>query len=393
MGPAMVAGVAYLDPGNVASNITAGSRYGFLLVWVAVFANLIAWMVQYLSARLGIVTGLSLPEVMGTRIASRGWKFAYWIQGELVAMATDIAEVVGGATALYLLFGIPLWLGGIIVGVISLVLLGIHTRFGAQPFERVIVLFIAVIVVGFGASLVVHPVDFGAVLQGLVPRFNGSGSLLLATAILGATVMPHAIYAHSALSRQRFANASREEIPRLITATRIDVTTALSIAGAVNIALIIVGGAVLNAHPEAETLTGAYSALANELGTTIAVLFAVGLLASSLASTAVGAYAGAEIMAGLTTFKVAPLMRRAVTVIPAVIVLAVGVEPTSALIVSQVVLSFGIPFALIPLIVTTTSKRLMGDYRIGTTLRAFATAAAVLVVIINGGLIALTLGA
>ena len=244
LGPAMVADVAYLDPGNVASNITAGSRYGFLLVWVAVVAVIIAWMVQFLSARLGIVTGLSLPEVMGKRITSRGWRFGYWIQGELVAMATDVAEVVGGAIALHLLFGLPLWLGGVIVGVIALALLGVQSRFGPKPFERVIVLFILVIAVGFGASLVVHPVNVGDVVTGLVPRFDGQGSVLLATAILGATVMPHAIYAHSALSRERFSRVANADIPRLLKATRVDVTIALAIAGAVNIALIVVGGNV-----------------------------------------------------------------------------------------------------------------------------------------------------
>lgn len=393
LGPAMVAGVAYLDPGNVASNITAGSRYGFLLVWVAVLANIIAWMVQFLSARLGIVTGLSLPEVMGKRITSRGWRFGYWIQGELVAMATDVAEVVGGAIALHLLFGLPLWLGGVIVGVIALALLGVQSRFGPKPFERVIVLFILVIAVGFGASLVVHPANVGDVVTGLVPRFDGQGSVLLATAILGATVMPHAIYAHSALSRERFSRVANADIPRLLRATRVDVTIALAIAGAVNIALIVVGGAILFDHPESETLEGAFSALGEELGMTIAILFAIGLLASSLASTAVGAYAGAEIMSGLTSFTVKPVVRRAITIIPAVALLTSGVDPTTALIVSQVILSFGIPFALIPLIIVTSSRRLMGEFRAGTSLRAFATTAAVLVVIINGGLIALTLGA
>jgi manganese transport protein len=380
----MVAGVAYLDPGNVASNITAGSRYGFLLVWVAVLANLIAWMVQCLSARLGIVTGLSLPEVMGQRITSRGWRFAYWVQGELVAMATDVAEVVGGAIALNLLFGLPLWLGGVIVGVIALALLGVQSRFGSRPFERVIVFFILVIVVGFCASLFVHPVNVVDVVGGLVPRFDGQGSVLLATAILGATVMPHAIYAHSALSRERFGNVVDADIPRLLSATRIDVTAALAIAGAVNIALIVVGGAILSDHPESETLSGAFAALGSELGTGIAILFAVGLLASSLASTAVGAYAGAEIMSGLTSFKVKPFVRRVITIVPAIVLLTSGVEPTTALIVSQVVLSFGIPFALIPLIVVTTSRRLMGEHRAGSTLRAFATSAAVMVVFING---------
>jgi manganese transport protein len=308
-------------------------------------------------------------------------------------MATDVAEVVGGAIALNLLFGLPLWLGGVIVGVIALALLGVQSRFGPRPFERVIVFFILVIVVGFCASLFVHPVNVVDVVGGLVPRFDGQGSVLLATAILGATVMPHAIYAHSALSRERFGNVVDADIPRLLSATRIDVTAALAIAGAVNIALIVVGGAILSDHPESETLSGAFAALGSELGTGIAILFAVGLLASSLASTAVGAYAGAEIMSGLTTFKVKPFVRRVITIVPAIVLLTSGVEPTTALIVSQVVLSFGIPFALIPLIVVTTSRRLMGEHRAGSTLRAFATSAAVLVVIINGGLIALTLGA
>lgn len=393
LGPAMVAGVAYLDPGNVASNITGGSQYGYLLIWVVVMGNLIAWVVQYLSAQLGIVTGLSLPEVMGKRIQSRTGRIAYWLQGELVAMATDVACVIGGAVALYLLFGLPLWLGGIIVGSVAIALLGVQSRFGSKPFERVIVLFIVVIAVGFTASLFVHPIDGLAVLGGLVPRLDGAGSLLLAAAILGATVMPHAIYAHSAFSRDRFNPVKHEDIPRLLRATRVDVSVALAIAGAVNISLLVVGAAVLGDYPEASTLTGAYSALNEELGITIAVLFAVGLLASSLASTAVGAYAGAEIMSGLTNFSVAPIVRRVITVIPAIIILALGVEPTFALIISQVVLSFGIPFALVPLILATGTRRLMGEYRAHAAVRTFAGVASVLVIIINGGLIALTLGA
>jgi manganese transport protein len=393
LGPAMVAGVAYLDPGNVASNITGGSQFGYLLIWVVVMGNLIAWVVQYLSAQLGIVTGLSLPEVMGKRIQSRTGRLAYWVQGELVAMATDVAEVIGGAVALYLLFDLPLWLGGLIVGAVSIALLGVQSRFGPKPFERVIALFIVVIAVGFTASLFVHPVDGLAVLGGLVPRLEGSGSLLLAAAILGATVMPHAIYAHSAFSRDRFVAATEADIPRLLRATRIDVTIALAIAGAVNIALLVVGAAVLGDRPESSTLTGAYSALNDELGIGIAILFAVGLLASSLASTAVGAYAGAEIMSGLTNFSVAPIVRRVITVIPALAVLIAGVEPTFALIISQVVLSFGIPFALIPLILVTGTRRLMGEHRAHSAVRTLAGIATVLVIVINGGLIALTLGA
>ncbi|MEY4312768.1 MAG: hypothetical protein RLZZ319_277, partial [Actinomycetota bacterium] len=219
LGPAFVAGVAYLDPGNVAANITAGSTLGFLLVWVVLAGNIIAWVVQYLSASLGIVTGKSLPEVLGERMHSRGWRLAYWLQGEIVAMATDIAEVVGGAIALNLLWGVPLWLGGVIVGVISVALLGVHGRFGAKPFERLIVMFLFVIAVGFGTSLIGHVVDPAAFASGLVPHFKGFDSLLLAAAILGATVMPHAIYAHSGFSRDRIDVARAVPVERLRRAT------------------------------------------------------------------------------------------------------------------------------------------------------------------------------
>jgi hypothetical protein len=235
LGPAFVAGVAYLDPGNVAANITAGAQLGFLLVWVVVAGNLIAWLVQYLSASLGIVTGKSLPEVLGTRITSRGWRLGYWAQGELIAMATDVAEVIGGAIALNLLWGIPLWLGGLIVGVVSLAFLGVHGRWGAKPFERLIVFFLLIIAVGFGAILWGQPIDATAFASGLVPRLEGSESLLLAAAILGATVMPHAIYAHSGFSRDRISQSSTVPIRRLRVATRVDVTLALLLAGAVNI--------------------------------------------------------------------------------------------------------------------------------------------------------------
>jgi manganese transport protein len=392
LGPAFVAGVAYLDPGNVAANVTAGSRLGFLLVWVVLAGNAIAWVVQYLSASLGIVTGKSLPEVLGERMRSRGWRLAYWFQGEIVAMATDIAEVVGGAIALNLLFDIPLWLGGVIVGVVSVALLGVHGRFGAKPFERLIVFFLVVIAVGFGASLIGHAVDPAAFTAGLLPKFKGFDSLLLAAAILGATVMPHAIYAHSGFSRDRIDADPTLSITRLRQATRVDVTLALVIAGAINIALLVIGAVVLVGRDGNDTLDGAYANLGEVSGATIATLFAVGLLASSLASTAVGAYAGAEIMHGLIRRRVAPLVRRTVTVVPAVILLAVGIEPTTALIVSQVVLSWGIPFAIIPLIAVTGNRDVMGDHVSNGIVRALAGVATVLVVVVNGGLIAVSLG-
>lgn len=393
LGPAFVAGVAYLDPGNVAANITAGAQLGFLLIWVVVAGNLIAWLVQYLSASLGIVTGKSLPEVLGTRITSRGGRLGYWAQGELIAMATDVAEVIGGAIALHLLWGIPLWLGGLIVGVLGVAFLSVQGRWGAKPFERLIVVFLIVIAVGFGAILWGQPIDPSAFVSGLVPRLEGYESLILAAAILGATVMPHAIYAHSGFSRDRISPSSTVPIRRLRVATRIDVTLALIFAGAVNVALLVIGAVVLSGQSGTDTLDGAFVAIGVVSGSLMATFFAVALLASSLASTAVGAYAGAEIMHGLIHRTVPPLVRRSVTVIPAIIILIMGVEPTTALIYSQVVLSWGIPFALIPLIIVTGDKNVMGEYRSHGVIRGLAGVATAVVIVINGGLVALTLGA
>jgi len=392
LGPAFVAGVAYLDPGNVAANITAGAQLGFLLVWVVVAGNLIAWLVQYLSASLGIVTGKSLPEVLGTRITSRGWRLGYWAQGELIAMATDVAEVIGGAIALHLLWGIPLWLGGLIVGVSGVAFLGVHGRWGAKPFERLIVFFLLIIAVGFGAILWGQPIDATAFASGLFPRLEGYESLILAAAILGATVMPHAIYAHSGFSRDRINPSSTVPIRRLRVATRVDVTLALLLAGAVNIALLVIGAVVLNGEPGTDTLDGAFIAIAAASGSLMATSFAVALLASSLASTAVGAYAGAEIMHGLIRRRIPPIVRRGVTVVPAIMILIIGVEPTTALIYSQVILSWGIPFALIPLIIVTGDAKIMGEYRSHGVVRGLAGVATALVIIINSGLVALILG-
>ncbi len=365
LGPALVAGVAYLDPGNVASNMTAGARYGYLLVWVVVAGNVMAWLIQYLSAKLGIVTGQSLPEVLGTRIRNRWARRAYWLQAELVAMATDIAEVLGGAVALNLLFGIPLLLGGAITGAVSILLLAMQSRRGPRHFEFVIIGLMAIIVIGFIAGLFVAPPDPGGVLGGMLPRFADSGSVLLAASILGATVMPHAIYAHSALTRDRFGSEEESRLPSirmLLSITRWDVTVAMVIAGSVNLAILLLAAANLAGVEGTDSLEGAHAAITASLGPIIGTLFAVGLLASGLASTSVGAYAGAEIMHGLLTIRVPVLARRLVTLIPALIILGVGFDPTLALVLSQVVLSFGIPFALVPLVTLTAQRRTLGEY-------------------------------
>ncbi|MEW2459165.1 Nramp family divalent metal transporter [Microbacterium sp. K41] len=401
LGPALVAGVAYLDPGNVASNMTAGAQYGYLLVWVVIAGNVMAWLIQYLSAKLGVVTGQSLPEVLGARLKRPWARRAYWLQAELVAMATDLAEVIGGAVALYLLFDVPLLLGGLITGAVSMILLTVQSRRGARPFEFVIIGLMLVITVGFLAGLFLAPPDPAGVVAGLVPRFEGTGSVLLAASILGATIMPHAIYAHSSLARDRFGSAglpheeaTRTEasrIRRLLTATRWDVSIAMVIAGSVNLGILLLAAANLAGVEGTDSLEGAHAALAAGLGPVVATFFAVGLLASGLASTSVGAYAGAEIMHGLLHVRIPLLARRLVTLIPALAILGLGVDPTLALVLSQVVLSFGIPFALIPLVALTAQRRTLGMWanRAWTTIAGVV--ASVLLIALNAALLWLVL--
>ncbi|CAJ1494457.1 Nramp family divalent metal transporter [[Mycobacterium] kokjensenii] len=361
LGPAFVAAIAYVDPGNVAANVSAGAKFGFLLVWVIVVANLMAGLVQYLSAKLGLVTGRSLPEVIGAHSA-RPARIAYWLQAESVAIATDLAEVVGGAIALNLIFGLPLLLGGLITGAVSLALLAVGDRRGPRRFERVTSGLLIIIAVGFLASLVVGPPDPAEVAGGLLPRFDGAESVLLATAILGATVMPHAVYLHSGLARDRHGHP--EPGPRrrrLLRVTRWDVGLAMLVAGALNLAMLVVAAGNLRGLDHGDTIEGAHAAVGAALGPTVALFFAIGLLASGLASTSVGAYAGAMIMQGLLRVSVPLLWRRLITLGPALAVLALGIDPTRALVLSQVVLSFGIPFALVPLIRVTGDRTIMGD--------------------------------
>ncbi|PPJ34128.1 divalent metal cation transporter [Nocardia nova] len=378
LGPAFVAAIAYVDPGNVASNISAGAEYGYLLVWVVVMANVMAALVQYLSAKLGVVTGRSLPQIVRER-AGRPVRLAYWGQAELTAMATDLAEVVGGAIALNLLFGLPLLLGGVITGVVSMALLAVQNRRGQQPFERVIIGLLAVIAIGFLAGVVISPPSPSGVAGGLVPGFDGAQSVLLAAAMIGATVMPHAIYLHSGLTRDRHGRTEPgPRRSRLLRATRMDVGLAMIIAGAVNLAMLLMAAATLGGR-DVDSIESAHAAVREVLGPWAALLLAVALLASGLASTSVGAYAGAMIMDGLLRRKVPLLLRRVVTLIPALLILAAGVDPTRALIVSQVVLSFGIPFALIPLVRFTGDRSLMGadaNHR-ATTVAAWLIAAVI----------------
>lgn len=390
LGPAFVAAIAYVDPGNVAANVSAGAQFGFLLVWVIVAANLMACLVQYLSAKLGVVTGLSLPEAVGSTMG-RPQRLSYWVQAELVAMATDLAEVVGGAIALYLLFDLPLLVGGIITGAVSLVLLVVKDRRGQRAFERVITGLLMVIAIGFLTSLVAEPPPIRDAAAGLIPRFDGTESILLAAAMLGATVMPHAVYLHSGLVRDRHGHPEPgQQRRRLLRITRWDVGVAMLVAGAVNISMLLVAATNLQGMNDTDSVEGAYYAVHSALGQTVALLFAIGLLASGLASSSVGAYAGAMIMQGLLHRSIPLVTRRLVTLLPALVVLAAGVDPSRALVLSQVVLSFGIPFALIPLVRLTADARLMGadaNHRVTT---AAGWAVAGVIILLNVALIYLT---
>lgn len=390
LGPAFVAAIAYVDPGNVAANISAGAKFGFLLVWVILLANIMAGLVQYLSAKLGLTTGRSLPELVAENCRTPT-RIAFWAQAELVAVATDLAEVVGGAIALQLLFDLPMLVGGVITGVVSMCLLSVQNRGGQRAFERIIGGLLLIITIGFLASLVVDPPAPGDVLGGMVPHFAGAESLLLATAILGATVMPHVVYLHSGLARDRHGKPEAgAPLRRMLRVTRFDVGLAMVVAGAVNLAMLLVAATNLQGVEGTDTIAGAHAAVGNALGPAIALCFAIGLLASGLASSSVGAYAGAMIMQGLLNRSYPLLLRRAVTVIPALVVLAIGFDPTRALVISQVVLSFGIPFALIPLVRLTSNRAVMGEHVNHRLVTALGWAVAVLISGLNVVLIYLT---
>ncbi|MCK0172751.1 Nramp family divalent metal transporter [Mycolicibacterium sp. F2034L] len=389
-GPAFVAAIAYVDPGNVAANVSAGAQFGFLLVWVIVLANIMAGLVQYLSAKLGLVTGRSLPEAVADNTRTRT-RIAYWLQAELVAMATDLAEIVGGAIALYLLFDLPLLVGGVITGAVSMGLLAVQNRRGQNVFERVITGLLLVIAIGFLTSLFVAPPSAADVADGLVPRFDGAESVLLAAAMLGATVMPHAVYLHSGLARDRHGHPDAgPQRRRLLKATRYDVALAMLVAGAVNMAMLLVAATNLQGMENTDSIEGAHAAVQQTLGPTVALFFAIGLLASGLASTSVGAYAGAMIMGGLLRRSYPLLLRRLITLIPALVILAIGVDPSRALVLSQVVLSFGIPFALIPLIRLTSNRTLMGGDVNHRLTSALGWVVAALIILLNVVLIYLT---
>ncbi|MFG1937716.1 Nramp family divalent metal transporter [Micromonospora tulbaghiae] len=387
LGPAFVAAVAYVDPGNFATNSTAGARYGYLLVWVVVAANLAAMLVQTLTAKLGLATGRSLPELCREHLP-RPLNRVMWAQAELVAMATDLAEVIGGAVALYLLFGVPLLPGGLIVGAASFAILALRAR-GFRTFEIAIAVLLGVIVLAFAVNLVSAQPDVSDAAAGLLPRMQGTDSMLLAAGILGATVMPHVIYVHSALTPNRLPAEGETQRRVIAKGLRIDVLIALGIAGAVNLAMLLVAASSFHGTsiPGTDTLEGVHAGLAATLGAAAAVGFAVALLLSGLASTSVGTYAGEIIMQGFLRRRIPLLVRRMITLLPALAVLAIGVDPTRALVLSQVVLSFGIPFALIPVVMFTRRRDLMGSLVNRRATTAAAVAVTAFVVALNAFLL------
>jgi manganese transport protein len=358
-GAAFVASIAYVDPGNFATNVQGGATYGYLLLWVVLVANVMAMIVQYLSAKLGVVTGRNLPELCRERFP-RPVVWGLWMQAELMAMATDLAEFIGAAIALNLLFGIPLFAAGVITAMAAFGILGLQSR-GYRGFELVIAFLLAMILLAFLYDTLQIGGDAGQVARGFLPSFSGSGSLLLATGILGATIMPHVIYLHSSLTQNRIPARDDAERRQLLRFQRFDVGAAMGVAGLVNIAMLAIAATVFH-HPgsHVNTLQQAHTGFAQLVGPGAALAFALGLLASGLASSSVGTQAGQVVMQGFIHRSIPVVLRRLITMLPALLVLAIGLDPTRSLVLSQVVLSFGIPFALIPLVILTSRRDVMG---------------------------------
>ena len=378
LGPAFVAAVAYVDPGNFATNIQGGARFGYLLLWVVVAANLMAMLIQYLSAKLGVVTDRNLPELCRDHYP-RPVAWGLWLQAEAMAMATDIAEFIGAALGLNLLFGVPLLPAGLITGAIAFALLELQ-RHGFRRFEIAITGFLGLILLGFLYETLKIGPSAREAAAGLVPHLDGAASVYLAVGIIGATVMPHAIYLHSALTKDRTPVRNEADRRRVLSFARTDVIVALGLAGLVNMAMLCVAAKLFHGTPgysHIDTIKAAHAGFSNLVGGTAALAFAVALFASGISSSSVGTYAGQVVMAGFVNLRLSLFLRRGLTMIPALVVLAIGVSPTSALVLSQVVLSFGIPFALVPLLLLTRRRDVMGEHvnRRATTIVAGAIAA------------------
>jgi len=361
LGPAFIASVAYVDPGNFATNIAGGAQFGYILLWVIITSNLMAMLIQSLSAKLGIATGHNLAE--HCRMRFKPWVvWSMWILMELVAMATDLAEFLGAALGLNLLFGIPLWLAGLLTALITFLILGLE-RYGFRPLEAVISGFVAIVALSYVVETILDRPDWSRVFyHAVVPQFQGPQSVLLATGILGATVMPHAIFLHSALTQGRIVVKKPEHLRKLFHYELIDVVIAMGVASLVNGAMLIMSAATFHVqgHTEIGTIQEAYRTLTPLLGKAAGTVFAVSLLASGLSSATVGTMAGQVIMQGFIHREVPIWLRRLVTMVPSLLVIAAGFDPTQTLVISQVLLSFGLPFAIIPLVMFTSRKEIMG---------------------------------
>jgi len=390
LGPAFVAAVAYVDPGNFATNFSAGARFGYSLVWVILLANLMAMLVQYLSAKVGVATGRDLPELCRDHLP-RAVSLGLWVQAELVAMATDLAEFVGAAIGLNLLFRLPLLAAGLITAVVAFGILAMEQR-GYRRFELAIAALLGLVLLGFAYDLVTVGVSPAEVGHGLVPAVGG-GRLLLTVGIIGATVMPHVVYLHSALTKSRVPCRSDAERLRVLRFQRLDVVIALGAAGLVNLAMLFVAASLARQPGGAGggTIPGAHDALGRLAGGGAALAFAVALLASGLSSSSVGTYAGQVVMQGFLGRRIPLFVRRGLTMLPALIVLGAGLPPTASLVISQVVLSFGIPFALVPLVLLTRRADVMGPLVNQRATSAAAVGVTAVIVLLNGYLLYLTL--
>jgi manganese transport protein len=361
LGPAFVAAVAYIDPGNFATNIAGGAKYGYLLVWVIVAANLMAMLVQYLSAKTGIATGRSLPELCREHFR-RPVSFGLWVQAEAIAIATDLAEFVGAAIALNLLFGVPPLVAGLMTAAVAFGILALQTR-GYRGFELAIGAFLGIVFLGFAYDLTHVGVDTGGLVAGLVPAFQGTDSVMLAVGILGATVMPHVVYLHSALTSTRISASTIGEKRELLRYQRLDVGLAMGIAGVINLTMLVVAAGLFHATglTGVDSIEGAHEGIGRLVGGGAALAFAVALLASGLSSSSVGTFAGQVVMQGFIARQIPLFLRRGITMAPSLVVLGIGLDPSTTLVVSQVVLSFGIPFALVPMILLTRRREVMGE--------------------------------
>jgi len=384
LGPAFIASVAYMDPGNFATNIQGGAQYGYTLLWVVVASNLMAMLIQSLSAKLGIATGMNLAEHCRMRF-SRPVVVAMWILMEIVAMATDLAEFLGAALGFNLLLGIPLWVAGIITAIVTFLILGLE-RYGFRPLEAVITALVSVIAVSYLVETVLDRPDWGQVFfHAVVPQFHGSQSVLLAAGILGATVMPHVIFLHSALTQGRIVVRDPVQLRRLFRFEVVDVTVAMGLAGLINMAMLMMAASTFFRQGlfTIGTIEEAHRTLEPLLGRAASWVFAISLLASGLSSSSVGTMSGQVIMQGFIRRQVSTWVRRLTTMVPSLVVILIGLDPTRTLVLSQVMLSFGLPFAIIPLVLFTRRRDIMGILVNRTPTTVLASAVATLIVALN----------